>query len=167
MNYPVRTLLPLVLFAAGCQSGSPTAAPNGATPAMRQAIQDADEAWSRAFIAGDTSAMRRLYTADVVSMRGAAADIVGSDAMLADLAHDFLTRTDTVLHIETVISTLDHSGELAWESGHVTFDTRNRDSLNTASRFSRFKYITFWQRESDGQWRIRRDLAVSDPLPPS
>jgi ketosteroid isomerase-like protein len=111
--------------------------------------------------------MRPLYTADLVSMQADAPDIVGPDAMLADLAGGFLTRTDTVLHIETVIASLDHSGDLAWESGHVTFAKRHRDSLTAASRFSRFKYITFWQRGSDGQWRIRRDLAVPDPLPPS
>jgi ketosteroid isomerase-like protein len=164
MRPAVRLLLPLLVGAA-CQPASPPAAPNGATPAIRQAIQAADEEWSRAYIAGDTTAMRQLYATDLVSMRAAAPDILGPDAMVADLARGFRSRADTVLHIETMITTLDHSGDLAWESGQVTFASRPRDSLNVASHFQRYKYITFWQRGPDGRWRIRRDLAVPD-LPP-
>ncbi len=163
----VRLLSPVVLAAAACQPTSPPAAPNGATPSIRQAIQAADEEWSRAYIAADTAALRQLYTPDVVSMRAAAPDIVGPDAMIADLARGFESRADTVLHIETVITTLDHSGDLAWESGQVTFASRPKDSLNTASHFERYKYLTFWQRGPDGRWRIRRDLAVADRPPQS
>jgi uncharacterized protein (TIGR02246 family) len=157
----------LVLAFAACVPTSPPAAPNGATPAIRAAIQAADEAWSRADIAGDTAAMRALYTEDVVSMQGGGPDIVGRDAMVADLAHNFATRPDTIFHIETVITTLEHSGDLAWEVGQVTLTKRNRDSTTAAPRAERYKYITFWQRGPDGRWRIRRDLGVSDPLPPS
>lgn len=165
MRPALRLLLPLLLAGAACQPASPPAAPNGATPAIRQAIQAADDAWSRAYIAGDTAAMRELYATDLVSMRANAPDIEGPDAMVADLASGFRSRTDTVLHIETVITTLDHSGDLAWESGQVTFASRPKNSLNIASRLERYKYITFWQRGRDGRWRIRRDLAVPE-LPP-
>lgn len=108
--------------------------------------------------------MRALYTEDVVSMQSDAPDIVGRDAMVADLAHGFATRTDTVLGIETVIVSLEQSGDLAWEAGHVTLTKRNRDATDAVPRSARFKYITFWQRGADGHWRIRRDLGVPDPI---
>jgi ketosteroid isomerase-like protein len=87
--------------------------------------------------------------------------------MIAELAQDFATRTDTVLQIATVIISLEHSGDLAWESGHVTLTKRHRDSLAATPRRTRFKYITFWQRGPEGRWQIRRDLGVPDLLPPS
>lgn len=150
---------------SSCRPEPAAIAPNGASPDTRQAIQAADEAWSRANIAGDTAAMNDLYVQDVVSMQAGAADIVGKSAMAADFARTVATRTDTVLRIETVIVSLEQSGDLAWESGHVTLTRRPRDSATVVPRSARFKYITFWQRGADGRWRIRRDLGVADPMP--
>jgi uncharacterized protein (TIGR02246 family) len=162
-----RRLTALVCLTAlcACKAPPPGPTPNGASKEIRDAIQAGDEAWSRANIAGDSAAMRNLYTADMVSMQSDTTDIVGRDAMVADLAHGFATRKDTVLHIETVIVSLEHSGDLAWEAGRVTLTKRNRDSVNAAPRVQRFKYITFWQRGTDGKWRIRRDLGVPDLIP--
>lgn len=156
------TLITGLLVIASCRSATNEVLPNGATPAIRAAIQAGDEAWSIAFIAGDTTAMNRLYSDDVVSMQADAPDLVGRSAMVGDLAHTFATRKDTILKVVTVIGTLEQAGDLAWESGHVTITRANRDSVATAPRTGRFKYITFWQRGGDGKWRIRRDLGVGD-----
>ncbi|MEO8202202.1 MAG: nuclear transport factor 2 family protein [Gemmatimonadota bacterium] len=145
----------------GC-SPSGQATPNGASADIRAAIQAGDEAWSRAYIAGDTAAMRDLYVDSVVSMQAGARDLIGRGAMVTDFANAIAVRTDTVLRIETVIVSLEHSGRLAWESGHVEFTRRARDSVNAEPRMSRFKYITFWELGVDGKWRIRRDLGVPD-----
>ncbi len=153
----------LVVSLVACQPAAPQTLPNGAEPAVRAAIQAADEAWSTAYIAADTAAMRRLYTSDVVSMQPDAPDIIGVDAMVRDVARGFAGRTDTTVRIDTRMETLEHSGDLAWETGHVTLFMRSRESADTGAQPHRFKYITFWQRGTDGQWRIRRDLGVGDP----
>ncbi|MEO8030410.1 MAG: nuclear transport factor 2 family protein [Gemmatimonadota bacterium] len=161
----ITTLALLLPCFVACHEAAESVTPNGASPEIRAAIQAGDEAWSRADIAGDTSAMRALYVEDMVSMQADTTDLVGRDAMVADLAHGFAARKDTILKIETVIVSLEQAGDLAWESGHVTLTRRNRDSVNAIPRSARFKYITFWQRGGDGKWRIRRDLGVGDPIP--
>lgn len=162
-----RLLCLSALFACAAPApASRSAPPSDATPDIRAEIQAADEAWSAADIAGDTAAMRALYTEDVVSMQSGGADIVGQDAMVTDLGRGFATRTDTILRIVTEINSLDASGDLAWEVGNVTLTRRPRDSTAVTPRSARFKYITFWRRGADGRWRIRRDLGVPDALPP-
>lgn len=165
MSRPFLLLPAALLGLMACRPPHTPTTPDGASPAIRAAIQAGDEAWSTAYIAGDTAAMRLLYTPDVVSMQADEPDITGQDAMVAALGHGFVTRTDTTVRIETVIESLEQSDSLAWEVGHVTLFKRPRDAADATPVGHRYKYITFWQQGADGRWRIRRDLGVGAPLP--
>ncbi|MEP6473856.1 MAG: hypothetical protein ABJC74_09050, partial [Gemmatimonadota bacterium] len=77
----ITTLALLLPCFVACHEAAESVTPNGASPEIRAAIQAGDEAWSRADIAGDTSAMRALYVEDMVSMQADTTDLVGRDAM--------------------------------------------------------------------------------------
>lgn len=149
------TLVLLVALAACAPAGGPV------DPArLRAEIQARDEAWSVANIAGDSAAMAGFYTTDVVSMQPGAADLHGRDAVVGGMVEWMRTRSDTILSIRTVITSLAGTDSLAWESGETTFEGRPKNEPTAAPRHAYFKYTTFWRREADGIWRIQRDLAV-------
>lgn len=150
-----------ISFLAACGRPAP------ADPAtLRAEIQARDDAWSVANIAGDSAVMAGFYAADVVSMQPGAADLVGRDAVVKGLVEWMRTRTDTILSIETRITSLSGNDSVAYESGTTLFRGRAKGDSTAKVGRAAFKYITLWVRESDGVWRIRRDLAVPDLLPP-
>lgn len=152
----------VVLAACALFAACTAAAPVADTAADSTAIAAVNDAWGKAYNAGDAAGLVALYTDDgavnppgVPQVRGHAAiqeffanDTAGAKA--AGITMNLNPQKDS-----------DISGDLAWESGTFTATDKTGATVDAG------KYITVFQRK-DGTWRIIRDTWNSDraPAPP-
>jgi uncharacterized protein (TIGR02246 family) len=148
-----------VLAACVLLSACTAAAPTADTAADSTAIAAVNEAWGKAYNAGDAAGLVALYADDaavnppgVPQVRGHAAmqeffakDTAGAKA--AGITMNLNPQRDTGI-----------SGDLAWESGTFTATDKSGATMDEG------KYITVLKR-TDGKWLIVRDTWNSDRAP--
>ncbi len=134
-------------------------APAGNTSADQAAIRAIQNAWYKAYNAGDGAAVAALYAEDAVlsapnvpAARGIAAirDYYGKQA--ATFAASGLTG------VEGPTSDVGVSGDLAWQGDTYKITDRSNATMETG------KTLTVFQRK-DGKWMIIRDTWNSDAAP--
>jgi uncharacterized protein (TIGR02246 family) len=134
-------------------------------PADVQAIKDANTAWDKAWSAGDAEALASLYTTDAIAMAPNQPAEVGRDAMRASSRKYFGQFSD---ENRSVVDDVRVSGDLAVARG--TQETKTRVKAGGASFQDKSKWISAYQRQPDGSWKIlwemyNSDLPVVDSLP--
>lgn len=129
-------------------------------PAVREArlaLAEANRAFSQAYVAGDTAALRGAYAADavalppsgrVVARSGAIAGLFAAPSNRRRVAHALYTER------------LDIRGDVAVEAG-TWYDAWERDGTVSASSG---RYALSWRREG-GVWRMTSDAWWSAPAP--
>lgn len=134
-------------------------------PADVQAIKDASVAWDKAWNAGDADALASLYTADAVAMAPNQTSEAGRDAMRASSRKYFEQFSD---ENRSAVEDVRISGDLAVARG--TQETRTTVKAGGASFQDKSKWISAYQRQPNGSWKIlwemyNSDLPVVDSLP--
>jgi uncharacterized protein (TIGR02246 family) len=134
-------------------------------PADVQTIKDANTAWDKAWSAGDAEALASLYTTDAIAMAPNQPAEVGRDAMRASSRKYFGQFSD---ENRSVVDDVRVSGDLAVARG--TQETKTRVKAGGASFQDKSKWISAYQRQPDGSWKIlwemyNSDLPVVDSLP--
>jgi len=135
-----------------------SAAMAAADPAVvRQAIEAADARAVEALNKGDVEAWLTSYASDAIALppnepawRGTDGLRAGAKGML-----DKAAISGMALHAEDVKV----GGDLAVESGtyEMTLTPKKGKAISDKG-----KYITVWQRQADGSWKIIRDIFNSD-----
>jgi proline iminopeptidase len=126
-------------------------------PADVQAIQDASAAWDKAWSAGDCETLALLYTADAIAMGPNAPAQVGRDAIRASCRKYFSQfREVNRSRVEDVRI----SGYLAVARGTQVSTTSPKAGGKTVQ--NRDKWITVYQRQPDGSWKILWEIYNSD-----
>ncbi len=133
---------------------------DSAAAATRTAIEAANNKWEAAVVARDSNAIAGFWTEDAVDMETDGDDIVGRSAIAANAAKDIRESKVDIVSIDFVTSALDVYGDRAYEVGTATTVTRPKGKPTAKTSTTSEKYITFWQRGSDGQWRVRRDFSA-------
>lgn len=163
----MRTLRPLpALLLLACGGGTPTPGTTStdtvtsttATPApisVMGSLVGMNVQWGNRHSLGDAPGLASMYTADAVLMTPEG-DVVGREAIQAHYAARFAARTDSIFHTATDQEALDVAGDRAYEAGTITYRIGPRGPGPGTPVVVR--YVTFWQREADGAWRIRRSL---------
>lgn len=165
----MRALVPpacLVALACGGQPRAPTTdagspdtvampAAGDAPISVMGSLVGANVQWGNWHSSGNADALAGLYTEDAVLMTPTG-DVVGREAIRAHFTARFGTRTDSIFHTTTDQEALDVAGDRAYEAGTITFMVGPRGA--GPGRPVVVRYVTFWQRQSDGAWRIRRSL---------
>lgn len=141
-----------VLLLGGC------AAPKEQEPvtdpaALRAAIADVDRAFSAAFERDDTLVISSLYTDDAVLLPPNHEPVMGRDSIAAFFA-PLLTPAFKSLHLETTEA--GGSGDVAYAVGNLTL------VAGDGSTADRGKYLILLKRQSDGGWRLYRDMWSSN-----
>jgi uncharacterized protein (TIGR02246 family) len=157
-------LLLLGLGAAGCDRVPGDSAPRdagvpdtGPVPASVMGVLVAlNASWGDAYTRGDAPGMASFYTGDAVLM-APEGDVAGREAIREFFAARFAARTDTVLGIATHTTEIDMAGDRAWEAGSITWTLAPRGRPDEARTIAG-RYVTFWQQEADGVWRVRRSF---------
>lgn len=159
--------VPMVLLAACTPTKLPPAADTTsatvsapAAPdkdAVRRQIEEAESRMAAAMGKGDTIGMYAAFADDAVmfmpgspAFRGRAAISKGMNAMMAQM-----TMKDPKFHVADVLV----GGDLAVETGTYEWTIqpgKGKAMLETGN------YVTVWQQQADGSWKIVRDISNSD-----
>jgi len=129
--------------------------------AMRQAIDSIDTRYAAAFKRGDAAELAAFYTEDAVLMpanmpawQGRAAISQGLTGFLAQF-----TISDARLATQDLIIT----GYYVIERGTYTWAMHPKTATaGTPDIVDNGKYLTVWERQDDGSWKISRDISNSD-----
>lgn len=141
-----RRLADLCLERNGCRV-DPEAA------ALRSAITAANRAFSRAYLAGDTAAIRQMYTSDALALPPHARAVTGARRIASLFASPRRSsRVDHALYTERLV----RAGDGAVELG-TWYDRWERPDGEQGAATGR--YILTWVREGDG-WKIATDAWV-------
>ncbi|TFH66193.1 MAG: DUF4440 domain-containing protein [Gemmatimonadales bacterium] len=160
-------LLPwLIVLLVACREGTETAGDpvvdertqaSPAAAAVMGEIIATNVSWGDLYSRGNAEQVALFYTEDAVLMTPQG-DLTGVAAIADHFRALFATRGDTILATTTVTEALDVAGDRAYETGTVTRTLRTRTDSGTPAREVHVRYATFWERSTDGRWRIRRSL---------
>jgi uncharacterized protein (TIGR02246 family) len=150
--------LTLVLAVAVC--AAPAKAPE--TPpvdpaALKDAIQAREKEWSAAFLAGNAAGIAALYAEDAVSIQPAGDSWTGRAAITKGEQAQFDTLAVTAREdiAEEVIPVGDN---FAVEVGHYSYQATSK--TNKQPRASSGRYMVLWRKDTDGVWRLLRDIGA-------
>ncbi len=151
---PMLSLTLVSTFAAAC---APAAPPPPDVAAIRSSIEATNKRFSESIVKGDTSFAAGVYADDAILMnpnepawRGKAAIVKGYAGMLASVKISaFSAKTEDVMV----------SGDLAVETGagEWTFTPPKGKPMT-----DKVKYLTVWKKQTDGSWKVVRDINNSD-----
>jgi ketosteroid isomerase-like protein len=147
------TLLPFMLTAQQSAPESRTVA--GLPPQLEEDVSAGNQEWIEGLKAGDADRIVASYSQDSVFCN-AAGDCVRGPAAIAAQYQEVITKfgraTDAVVRSEGL--QVDH--DLAYE-----FGSAEAHFANGAVRKGR--YSTVWKLQSNGHWKIFRNMSLSAP----
>jgi uncharacterized protein (TIGR02246 family) len=154
------TLLPAVLglALAACSHPSPEIAAAPSTEAVKAAIAAQNQAFAKAIIAKDTTALTHLFTTDAVFIAPIGGFVHGREA-LAKLWPERLQKA-SFLDGGITTESLDVRGDIAIEASTIAWTIQAGDNP-PARRTGRA--LTVWHHDADGQWRMLADYPAYDP----
>ncbi|HEX7918073.1 MAG TPA: DUF4440 domain-containing protein [Gemmatimonadales bacterium] len=149
--------------AAACQRPSTGATGSDDPSAARAAINEANAKGVVAFNSRDRAAWLAMLDEHTTEMHLGTPDVVGRSAVDSSLGANWEAGRDSVVGTWKADSIEVH-GDYAYEVGRGMFLPRPRGPAATPDTI-RTRYITFWHRGPDGQWRVSRDFTVRVPRP--
>lgn len=157
-----NSLVILGFLAVACSSDTPStgSSPNTAssdTASVRAAIEAANGRFLDAFKRGDKAGLMANYTDDAILMmqneeawRGREGLDKGFSAFLSQMSFkEGAAKTEDVMV----------AGDLAVETGTFAWTFQARSGAEIKDKG---KYLTIWKRQTDGSWKIVRDINNSD-----
>lgn len=141
----------VVAALAACAEGAPDAPATPDDADAREAITTASRAFSDAYVAGDTAAIRGLYTEDA-RLLPPGREVRGRDAIVRYFAPG--PNRVNLTHAMTSAD-LSIEGDLAIDLG--TWSNTWRIGDGEAQEASE-RYLVVWRRGEDGRWRIDVDM---------
>jgi len=121
---------------------------------IRAEIGKRDQAWEKAYNAGDATALTALYTKDAQVMAPSAETASGSSAIQTYFTGDVKGGAKMALTLEDVVS----FGDYALETGKYVATSAEGKHLDHG------KFMTLYKK-ADGGWKIHRDTWNSS-MPP-
>ena len=118
----------------------------------RAAIESANARFSEAFARGDAKALAAMYTPDAIAFPPDSEMIRGNEA----IGNFWKMQRDGGVQSAT-LTTVDvgRSGDVAYEVGKVSLAIQPAGKQPTTAAA---KYVVVWKRQSDGAWKLHRDI---------
>ena len=152
------TAIWLLVFSLQTSPAAATAA--GAVPVdARAAIERANDEWLPAMKRQDARAIAEVYADDGVFVLPSG-DSVKGRAAIEQLMRDRFSRSGPVVGGTLTQDHLVAAGSMIYEWGHAEIAMGGGGNLS-ASRVSA-RYLTVWQRDASGRWRIIRNLSLGN-----
>jgi ketosteroid isomerase-like protein len=151
-------VLAVVLLAAGCKQADNTVTkasgpePAADPAAVQAAIDGANNSFMTALQRGDTAAATVNYTDDAVVM------MPGEEAWIGPAVHQKMVefmKQFTIKDPKFIKGDLLLSGDLAVERGGFEWTLVPKTGKPVQDKG---KYLTVWQKQPDGSWKIVRDI---------
>lgn len=127
------------------------------TAAARKAIADADAQWAKADERGDANAVASNYASDAITAYEGEPTQRGHDAIARAIADRFAKTTLSNVSFRT--DDLMIHGDMAVELGTATVTTTPKSGGKATVHTTR--YMTVWQKQPDGSWKVVRDADVA------
>ncbi len=131
----------------------------GSTEADKATIHAKVKSWAAASKARDAEAFASVYADDAVLMLEGAPDVSGREAILAAVT-GLMKDPNFDLSFEADNVVVAGSGDLAYETGTYSFTLSDAEGKPAPTHGH---YLVVWRKESDGTWKVVRDVPVSDP----
>ena len=152
------TAIWLLVFSLQTSPAAATAA--GAVPVdARAAIERENDEWLPAMMRQDARAIAEVYADDGVFVLPSG-DSVKGRAAIEQLMRDRFSRSGPVVGGTLTQDNLVAAGSMIYEWGHAEIAMGGGGNLS-ASRVSA-RYLTVWQRDASGRWRIIRNLSLGN-----
>ncbi len=127
-------------------------------PDARTTIAAANAAWLTAMKAGDAAAVAAPYAQDGVFVGPTGAVVKGPDGV-ARLMRDRFAQIGKVTDVSIAQDGVTRQGSLVYEWGHADIEVARAGAAPVRSRG---RYLTVWQKQSNGRWEILRNLSLPD-----
>ncbi len=129
--------------------------------AVRQAIEQATAKYVDAVTRGDSAGFVANYADDAVSMEPGVPVYHGRGALGASFAKR--QQEVKVSDMKASTASVDVAGDYAIETGsyELTFTPKGGKPMHDKG-----KYLMVWKKQTDGSWKIYRDINNSDGPPP-
>ena len=121
--------------------------------ALKAAIEDVDRAFSAAFERHDTLVVSSLYTDDAMLLPPNHEAVLGRDSITTFWA---AVLTPSLKSLQLTTLEVGGSGDDAFEVGRYAMIGSDGSTVD------RGNYIVLLKRQSDGGWRLHRDMWSSD-----
>jgi len=153
-----------ILMFTGCQTAPPPQ-PKMDVAADTAAINALNDKVTDAFKSMDAAAVTATYADDAIMMDPNQAAIEGKPAIQA--AYEARSKEkDKVASVAMVITPLETqvAGDWAYQRGNytATITPKSGKPMETT-----YKYLNIYRRQSDGSWKIYRDMSNTSSPPPS
>lgn len=150
--------------AASADSSKPGTAA-AATPAApsasdaRHAVDSMNTAMASAMARGDSKAISAMYASNAILDAPGAPLMSGADAISKnyDQMLSGVTLQGPAIHTDDVMT----GGDLVVENG--TWSWTAQPKTGGKAQAQKGHYLTVWQRQPDGAWKIVRDYVTADP----
>jgi uncharacterized protein (TIGR02246 family) len=161
-----------VVIAAACSGAETPGASDAAqtqekaavdVAAVRQAIEATNARLIADFKEGDAAGVASHYTADGVIMAPSAPAMRGPAAITSGLGELF--KQITVTNFQLAVEEVSVTGDVAVETG--TWQMTVQPKAGGPPAPDNGKYIVVWKQQSDGSWKLHRDIWNSDNPPPA
>jgi len=140
-------------------SPAPAAAADAVPADARAAIARANKDWLPAMRRQDAKAIAEVYAEEGVFVLPNG-DSVKGRAAIEQLMRDRFSHTGPVIGGTLEQDNLVAAGSMIYEWGHAEIEIGGRANLS-ASRVTA-RYLTVWQRDASGRWRIIRNLSLGN-----
>jgi uncharacterized protein (TIGR02246 family) len=165
LRHPSPVALVLLLTFTSCTGPAKTpdaseASAKSTDPAaLRDSIQAREREWSAAYLAANAAGVAALYTDDGASVQPAGDWHRGRDAITKGMQAQFDTVAATAR--EDITEEVIPLGDYAVEIGHYSYQGTSK--TNKAPRSGAGRYMVVWRKDSDGVWRLHRDIGSEAP----
>ena len=148
-----------VALLAGCDSGTQKADAGDA----EQQILAQEEAWNRAYAQRDGEALAGFYADDAAVASPGDQLVRGKDSIRQGALE---TAKDPNLQISFRANKVQvaSSGDLGYTRGQYMMTSTNPGT--NAPESTRGYYLTVWQKQGDGQWKVVEDFITPGPALP-
>ncbi len=136
---------------------SPSPTPPAALAEVRQAIDKGNAQWIEAWEKADASLLSRLFAEDGI--------LLGRNGKIFKGPQQILERQKPVMEgagkgvkvtVTTVDLWLDEQTKTAYETGKYSYKYQEKGKPVSEEG----RYVTIWQRQGDGSWKIIADMGV-------
>src|SRR5262249_10139571 len=138
-------------------SEGPRIVPPGADPKLLAAIRKANGEFEVAMAKADTATIVAPYTADAVFL-GIDGSALKGRAPIEQLYRDRFAKSGPALETRIESEQVVLAGEFAYESGRGSIKVKGKDG----ETISRARFLTVWQRQADGDWKIWRNVVLPE-----
>jgi uncharacterized protein (TIGR02246 family) len=146
-----------VLLVVGCQQSNVQTAAARATDV--KAIRNAETAWNHAYASKDLDNAISFYKDDATVLNPGMPAVIGKENIRAVMQKYFADKNFT-LHFEAAKVEVAQSGDIGYSQG--TAESTMTDPATGKVVNEKGKYLTVWQKQSNGGWRAIEDMYNTD-----